>query len=406
MKRPPSALTPGGHYQQRRERRVIRNPSHTSTSDASPEKVGDATIPGRSPGPSGLGSPRAATSVRHLPTAETVAGFLDEGHRRNLLEPVRRRWERRATELNGAVMDRELGVAVDPDAEPIESLRRRRAYAVARCKRLRADVMPRVAECGTEHLPIACRCGLVGATVSCRQFWLCSTCRAKRTPALGSNIRRGLDRALSAEVEQWGREGGKGQRPQLILLTFTTKHSGNIGADHDAIATGWRKLYKRMHEEHGWFPYAGVWEVTPGWDGLGHVHLHVAAIWRYRDWKRIKAQWRRACPTSMVVDIAPRRKDKKDSTPASVANYLGKYLSKGADTSGFSPRMRAEISAGFYNQRAVITSERFWVKQPKCCPKCHDRYRLVEIELPTLAYRLPNIVLSLVFHGLEPPSND
>ncbi len=305
-------------------------------------------------------------------------------------------------------MDRELGIARqlddgELDDEPIEALRRRRAYAVARCKRLRADLMPRIDECGTEHLPIACRCGLVGATVSCRQFWLCGTCRAKRTPTLGAGIRRGLDRALSAEIDEWAKRGARGTKPRLVLLTFTTKHTGDLSADHESIAVGWRKLYKRMHDDHGWFPYVGVWEVTPGRDGLGHVHLHVSAVWRYRDYERVQEQWKRACPTSCHVDIVADRKDKKESTPGSVSNYLGKYLSKGADTSRFTAWMRAEVSAAFYNQKAVITSEKFWVREPKCCPKCHDRYRLVEIELPSLAYRLPNIVVSLVFHGLEPP---
>ena len=42
--------------------------------------------------------------------------------------------------------------------------------------------------------------------------------------------------------------------------------------------------------------------------------------------------------------------------------------------------MRAEVSAAFYNQRSVFTSAFFWRRIAKCCAKCHERYRLVEVE--------------------------
>lgn len=192
-------------------------------------------------------------------------------------------------------------------------------------------------------------------------------------------------------------------RPEIRLITLTQRHSGNLSDDQQALMAGWRALYKRMHEEYGRFPYVGVWEVTRGRDGLGHVHLHLAVIWQWRDYKRIRAQWERACPSSMQFDIVRKRRDGRPSTPTSIANYVGKYISKGVDLDAFTPRLRAEVSAAFYNQRSVVTSLGFWRREPKCCAKCHDRYRLVEIELPALAYRLPENVLHLVFHGLEPP---
>lgn len=355
-------------------------------SDSSDNVAGLTSLDG-SAVQSGLGSPGGATSVRPstkpLPEA-SQPGWLDENHRRDRLTPVRTRWETRATDLNGRIRDRELGI-VDDDPEPTESLRRRRAYAVARCSSLRADLAPRLVDCGTEFLPIACKCGLVGATKNCRQWWLCRDCRRKRTPVLGQDIRRGLEAALSAEVEEWGKQGARGMKPRLILLTFTTKHTGDIGADQESIATGWRKLYKRMHEEHGAFPYVAVWEVTTGRDGLGHVHMHMACVWRYRHWGKIREQWERYCEGSQYLDIKKERRDGEVSSPSSVGNYLGKYLSKGCDVDGFTPYLRAEVSAAFYNQRSVITSLHFWRRIPKCCAKCSERYRLVEIErLPIL----------------------
>ena len=319
------------------------------------------------------------------------------------LEPVRLRWEARTTALNRDVM----ALAQGGPSPELDALKRRRAYAVARVARLRADIKPRLEGCGVESLPLACACGLVGAKKTCRQWWLCLECRARRAPQLSAGIRKGLQLALERETEKWGRRGGHGQRPQIILLTLTQKHSGDIVADQQAIATGWRALYKRMHERYGSFPYVGVWEATRGRDGLGHVHMHVAVIWGYRCWKQIRKMWGRACPTSLYLDIKRKRKDRKASSPASVANYLGKYLSKGADASGYTPTQRADISAAFYNQRSVLTSLHFWKKHKKCCSKCQQSYRLVEIEIESIRQRLcdlPEQTINLYFHGLEPPS--
>src|SRR5436853_3666235 len=100
-------------------------------------------------------------------------------------------------------------------------------------------------------------------------------------------------------------------KPQIVLLMLSQEHSGDLAKDQQALAEGWRKLYKRMNEDDGWFPYVGVWEVTSGRDGLGHVHMHIACVWRYRDWKRVRAQWERACPSSQYLDIADKRRDGK-----------------------------------------------------------------------------------------------
>lgn len=346
-----------------------------------------------------LPCPRGATSVR----PSKIDGWLHEQHRRDRLQPVRARWEARATGFNRAIG--ELTVE-NPWHPELPQLKARRAYAVARVARLSADLVPRLNWCGTESLPVACGCGFVGAKKTCRQWYLCGSCRARRAPQLEASIRRGLDRALSAEVNRWGAEGAPGMRPQLVLLTLTQRHSGNLSTDQTALAEGWRKLYKRMHEEHGQFPYAGVWEVTKGDDGQGHVHLHIACVWRYRDWKRIRLQWMRACPSSQRVTFVAKRRDRKASSPSSVAKYLGKYLAKGSDTASFTPTLRAEVSAAFYNQRSVLASSFFFVRIEKCCRKCNERYRLVEEPKPDFFDTFPReSTLNLYFHGLEPPSN-
>lgn len=319
-----------------------------------------------SPAPQGrseLGSPRGATSVRRTPV-------IDEEHRRERLTPVREKWERKATGYNATI----ARTAYDDPA--MVKLRSRRKYAVDRVARLNSNIGPRLEQCGQESLPVVCGCGPVGAKKTCRQWWLCASCRVRRSPQLGADIRKGLEVALAEETAAWGREGGRGMAPAIRLITLTAAHTGDLVHDHAVIAEGWRKLYKRMNEDDEKFPYVGVWEVTPGTDGLGHVHLHLAVVWRYRDFWRIRAQWETACPSSRYLDIK-ERKDKKASSPASVGKYLGKYLSKGADVNGFNATLRAEVSAAFYNQRSVISSLGFKQKKYKaCCRKCGMGFRL------------------------------
>ena len=283
---------------------------------------------------------------------------------------MREKWERRATEVNASI------ATTAADAPAMPRLKAQRKYAVARVARLNSPIVPRLEQCGQESLPVVCGCGPVGAKKTCRQWWLCVACRARRSPSLGRDIRTGLDAALSEARAEWGRNGGRGMEPQIRLLTLTAAHTGDLIADKASIADGWRTLYKRMHDDYGEkFPYVGVWEVTPGTDGLGHVHLHLAVVWRYRDFWRIREQWERACPTSRYLDIK-KRKDGKESSPSSVGKYLGKYLSKGVDVNGFDGTLRAEVAAAFYNQRSVITSVRFWRRYRKCCSKCGTGFRL------------------------------
>jgi len=64
---------------------------------------------------------------------------------------------------------------------------------------------------------------------------------------------------------------------------------------------------------------------------------------------------------------------------------------------GFDGRLRAEVSAAFYNQRSVITSLYFWRRSEKCCATCHERYRLIELEPLDPFARIPMGALVLDF---------
>jgi len=349
-----------------------------------------------------LCSPDGAISVRRGGPAKPAPGHkptrhqhvrrvpaIDEHRRREALTHVRDRWDRKLGDFNVRIA--ELSAAAKEDHPPdrrdelqanLGQAKRRRAYARSRLEGLRADIAPRIEACGGETLPIVCRCGPSGTRTECRQWWLCSTCRVKRSHILERDIRKGLHRALASEVEAWERDGARGIRPRIVLLTFTTTHEHGIMFQQRSIAEGWRKLYKRMHEEFGSCPYVGVWEVAmgPHGDGLGHVHLHVATVWGYRDYERVRELWDRACPESLYMHIVPHRRDRRPSTASSAACYLGKYLSKGVDSARFSPQQRADVSAAFYGQHSVVASQRFWDRPPKICGKCLERYRLLSAD--------------------------
>jgi len=238
-------------------------------------------------------------------------------------------------------------------------------YALRRAAALGRPYRSRLAGCGTKGIRVKCGCkGWRGMRpYTCRQHLMCDLCRKSRARRLGMRIRSGLEAALT------GRDRGD----MLVLLTLTIEHSGDIEKDRADLAAGWRKFYLACRRRWGTCPYVGVWEVTPGDDGQGHVHAHVAVVWPWRDWSLCSRLWRESCPRSTRISFVARRRDGRESTPKSVANYLGKYLSKGMEAQDFTPELRARVVCGLYNTRFVFTSRRFWQAfEPRCCA-CHQR---------------------------------
>lgn len=252
------------------------------------------------------------------------------------------------------------------------------AYAAARARSLRTPLTPRLQRCGTTMFAV--RCGAPGKAPvlvarGCRQWWVCRGCRRRRSNSLRRRITDGLDRA-------WRDATAGGVRRGLRLLTLTVRHSGDLDGDRRALADGWRGFYKRLRE---WLcprpttrgvprarcPYVAVWEVTPGRDGLGHPHLHVAVVWpRWLDYGRVRSLWLASCPNSERISIVGG-----SNGTAGCANYLAKYISKGVELSGFSDELRASVLASFYNAHLVLTSHRFW--GPKVCNCCGQPWRRV-----------------------------
>jgi hypothetical protein len=250
-----------------------------------------------------------------------------------LVEPVRDRWRVRAR---------------DPGITEGQS-----NYAHARAESLSRPYTARLEKCATTAHMVECGCGRRAINRTCGAHLLCDLCRKRRGRKQAARIKSGL-------LAAWERRA-RGVRS--VLITMTARHTGDIAADRKSIADGWRALRKRYHATWGAFEFAGTWEVTRGTDGLGHIHLHVVALWPFRDWEVIARWWRVACPTSTRINLRGARSVRGG------AAYIAKYVSKGVQTGDFSPELRARVLAGTYNTRWLLSSVGFFLPPP-CCPGC------------------------------------
>jgi len=363
-----------------------------------------------------LCSPESAISVGTvgaLPKCRAEPPELNEDLRLQRMEPVRDAWKARAALFAGSY--RPPGCLLGCKCEACAPDRRRR-YAIARVESLKKRMRPRLLACGVEKIPIACRCRRDFALVRCRQWWLCASCQVARAAERQPRIREGLLAAHASAVHAWGRDGARGMRPAMVLVTITARHSGDLATDRKHLTEGWRAFYKSMHAEWGKFPYVGFWEITAGrcksCSGYterkanskrkicqcadpkpeGHLHCHIVAVWQFRDYERVKSMWRAATKDASYINIAGKRRDGKPTSASSAARYLSKYVSKGVQGEGFTPDLRANVSAAMYNAHGFMTSRGFWHPKGKhrdtckktctftvgCCRKCFLRVRRVQ----------------------------
>ena len=271
--------------------------------------------------------------------------LVDEALYARLMEPRRQEWRRRAAESG----KRETVVR----------------YALRRAEALGRPYRRKIERCSTTGTRVKCKCkGWRGVHPrTCRQHLMCEVCMRARSRRLGMRMRAGLEHAMT----------GRPDTDRLVLLTLTLRHSGDLTADRAALAAGWRRFYRALRRRWAKFPYVGVWEVTPGEDGLGHLHMHVAVVWPWRDWSVCRQLWIDACPESERISFVAARRDGRRSDAKSVSRYLGKYLSKGMQASEFTPELRSSVLAASYNARWVFTSRAFWLTFLPCCQRCGNR---------------------------------
>lgn len=266
---------------------------------------------------------------------------VSEGRYQERIAPILGRWRARAA---------------DHGKTPLQ-----RAYAfkrVAALERPYADKLRRCARSGR-----IVKCGCPGRRdvrwYTCRQHLMCDGCQRRRGKRLGARLREALEAVAKRHPTR-----------KLVLITLTVRHSGDVAVDRRALAEGWRDFYKRLHARIGRYEYVGVWEVTAGDDGLGHVHAHVVASWPWLDWGELARLWRVSCPSSSRISFVASRRDGKATNPASAAKYLAKYVSKGVQTQEFTPELRADVVAAMYNTRWLFSSRGVWVPFVALCPDC------------------------------------
>lgn len=228
---------------------------------------------------------------------------------------------------------------------------RQRQWYLVRARALERGFVERAADCcdvWIATLTMMCLgCGVVQERpVRCGLRAWCGTCASVYRMRARDRMQRGLQTALDAEMTRWRREGARaGCRPVITLVTLTVKHSGSLAADRHTITRGWQRLRAWLwHLDEGRaLPFVLAWELTPGRDGLGHVHAHVAAIWPWRDLRAIDAEWQRVTHgAGVTVDVTQGRKGTRRAGPVAAARYVSTYVEAGGASADVPLPMRAE----------------------------------------------------------------
>ena len=308
---------------------------------------------------------------------------------REWLRALDRAWapraKRRARELRERAFELAAaeGVVTHHDAPP-GSWHLRRAAGLGR------SFESRVTGCDVPELRVRCACGPRTVKVACRQRWLCPTCQTRTYARIRSRLAKAFKARVVASERAWRAHGQpRGRQRTPVLVTMTVRHSGDLLADRKAITDGWTKLRKWVHRRirdtwegaDGKFDYAMVWEVTPGRDGLGHVHAHAVVLWPFIDWNDVRAEWLLATEgRSSTIDL--RATDGKTGAQSArdASNYLAKYTSKGVNVGEFTPELAASVMDSLWQRRVCSTSRGFWrgVVKSCACPKCATPFVVVE----------------------------
>lgn len=273
------------------------------------------------------------------------------------MAPRRERWLRRSREL--------------------ELTEVQRAYAAARADTLTRGLRGRVRECGSKGIEVACGCGRKVAPWRCGKSLVCWSCASYRRWKIVDRIEHAIRR------QQAMVPGGR-----TLLLTLTAAHTvrrlgGRVLTRAEELedlrhrlADGWRAFSLAVGKRWGFSPYVGVWEVTPGTSGRGHLHLHVVVQWGFRPWSEVARLWREACPSSTRINIVQSFDDRKTAA-ARAASYIAKYIGKtrgrpdGRPAAGqWSPELHAQVHAATYQLRWLFAARGHLPPAEGICPTC------------------------------------
>jgi len=224
--------------------------------------------------------------------------------------------------------------------------------------------------CAQRWRTVRCDCGPRELPVGCAQVALCARCADTYWRRWKKRIREALELHTLGAQKRWRATPAtsrEGMRPGIYLVTLTVPHNGGVAAQREKLGRAWRGLTKIAHKYGWWSAYAATYEATPGSDGRGHVHLHVAAISSWIPYEELHEHWRRLAPGAEVLDVqAPRA----DRTAKTAANYLAKYVTKGVDASEFTGQLAGELLVANRGRRRVLTSVDFWQLATDPCRVC------------------------------------
>lgn len=281
------------------------------------------------------------------------------------MAPVTSRWEKRRRSLARA------GDELRADYAGA------RAAAVAMS---RADV---VGACRGRWRTVGCGCGRKDVPVGCDQPTLCDWCRRRHWRRWRHRITRSLRTHVRAAIGTWGADGARGARPGIYLVTLTGPHSGDVVVDRERMGAAVRVLLKHAGAERWWRHYALVWECTPGKDGRGHMHAHIAVVAAWVPYKELHVVWRAAMPGAAVLDVQSPGRNR--NAAGNAANYLAKYVTKGVDPGEMTGAKAGELLVASYGRRRVTTSRHFWQRERE--PVCRDCNRKMYLHAAPLGLR-------------------
>jgi hypothetical protein len=226
--------------------------------------------------------------------------------------------------------------------------------------------------CGHLHEREA-RCeARIGCGTCARDYWRRTHARARDAvvAADAAELRenRGRPSARIAWCPTCECDHAEPQRRFLRLLTLTVRHTGDLERDRATLEKGWKRLRAQLAKRGlRRVRFFRTYEITPGVDSLGHVHVHVIVWLPWVCYAWLSAAWARATDDASTGVRVTR--DTRGLPADSAAAYVATYATKGSG-SQLDARLAADWYAASYGRRALASSRALMPEPDRSCPGC------------------------------------